>query len=79
MNLQEIPLQPDQIKSIPAHLTFGGNFSNRMFIQKYTPDRGWHDAKIGPYEPIPLDPSTAVFHYAQEIFEGTKADRKSVV
>ena len=76
MNLQEISLQPDQIKPIPERLTFGGNFSNRMFIQKYTPDKGWHDAKIGPYEPIPMDPATAVFHYAQEIFEGTKAYRR---
>ena len=36
---------------------------------------GWHDARIVPYAPFPLDPATVVFHYAQEIFEGMKAYR----
>jgi len=47
-----------------------------MFRQSYTPEKGWHDAAIVPYGPIALDPVTAVFHYAQEIFEGTKAYRR---
>ncbi|MGH3657226.1 MAG: branched-chain amino acid aminotransferase, partial [Micromonosporaceae bacterium] len=33
----------------------------------------WHDARLEPYGPIPLSPSAAVLHYAQEIFEGLKA------
>ena len=37
---------------------------------------GWHDARLEPYGPIPLDPATAVFHYAQELFEGLKAYRQ---
>ena len=37
---------------------------------------GWHDAQIGPYQNFSLPPATAVFHYAQEIFEGTKAYRR---
>src|SRR5210317_1489991 len=47
-----------------------------MFTQKYIKDIGWHDAQIGPYENFSLAPSTAVLHYAQEIFEGTKAYRR---
>jgi branched-chain amino acid aminotransferase len=47
-----------------------------MFSQKYTPEEGWHNATIGPYQPIPMEPATAVFHYAQEIFEGFKAYRR---
>jgi hypothetical protein len=31
----------------------------------------------GPYGPIPMDPASAVLHYAQEIFEGLKAYRLS--
>ena len=55
---------------------FGKTFSNRMFTQRYTPEAGWHDAKIGPYAPISLDPASAVLHYSQELFEGTKAYRR---
>jgi branched-chain amino acid aminotransferase len=57
-------------------LGFGRIFSNRMFTQRYTPHEGWHDARIGPYQPLPLDPATAVLHYGQEIFEGLKAYRR---
>jgi branched-chain amino acid aminotransferase len=70
------PLAPNEQKPFPQTLTFGRHFSNRMFTQSWTAERGWHDAKIGPYRPFVLDPSTAVLHYAQEIFEGTKAYRR---
>jgi branched-chain amino acid aminotransferase len=46
-----------------------------MFLMDYTPDAGWHNARIVPYGPLELDPSSMVFHYAQEIFEGMKAYR----
>ncbi|CAN5433853.1 branched-chain amino acid aminotransferase [soil metagenome] len=69
-------LAADARKPFPQNLTFGKYFSDRMFTQKWTADQGWYDAKIGPYGPFTLDPSTAVFHYAQEIFEGTKAYRR---
>ncbi len=36
---------------------------------------GWHNAVLGPRQPISLDPAAAVLHYAQEIFEGLKAYR----
>jgi branched-chain amino acid aminotransferase len=46
-----------------------------MVTATWTPDAGWHDGRIEPYGPIPLDPAAAVLHYAQEIFEGLKAYR----
>ena len=54
---------------------FGTLFTDHMVTVDYTEGRGWHDATIGPRQPIPLDPAAAVLHYAQEIFEGMKAYR----
>jgi branched-chain amino acid aminotransferase len=71
------PIENDTVPPLPAKLGFGQVFSNRMFTRVWNAERGWHDAKIGPYQPISLDPATAVFHYAQEIFEGTKAYRRA--
>ena len=51
---------------------FGKYFTDHMFVMEYG-DGEWRNARIQPYEPFSLDPSTAVFHYAQAIFEGTKA------
>lgn len=58
-----------------SQLGFGRIFSDHMFLMDYSDDKGWHDPRIVPYGPIPLDPSAACFHYAQEIFEGMKAYR----
>ncbi len=78
MDIKIVPLDESQLKQAPEKdFGFGNLFANRMFIQEYTAGEGWHDAKIGPYEPLVLDPATSVFHYAQEIFEGTKAYRRS--
>jgi branched-chain amino acid aminotransferase len=52
---------------------FGRVFTDHMVTIRYTEGTGWHDARIGPRAPLTLDPATAVFHYAQEIFEGLKA------
>ena len=29
-------------------------------------DRGWHDPRVVPYGPIPMDPACSCLHYAQE-------------
>ena len=58
------------------NLGFGKKFTDHMFVMDYTEGEGWHDARIVPYAPFPLDPATVVFHYAQEIFEGMKAYRR---
>ncbi|MCB9422684.1 MAG: branched-chain amino acid aminotransferase [Ardenticatenaceae bacterium] len=77
MDIQILPLDETKLKPVPEHdFGFGNKFANRMFSQKYTAGVGWHDAQIGPYAPFTLDPATAVFHYAQEIFEGLKAYRR---
>ncbi|MBE7035067.1 MAG: branched-chain amino acid aminotransferase [Ruminococcaceae bacterium] len=54
-------------------LGFGKHFSDHMFVMDYTEGKGWHDARIVPYGPLQLDPSCAVLHYGQAVFEGLKA------
>lgn len=77
MHIEITPLDPATVKTAPKKdFGFGTKFANRMFTQKYTVEKGWHDARIGPYENLSLPPSTAVFHYSQEIFEGLKAYRR---
>jgi len=65
------PKQKPSMDGIP----FGTYFSDHMFLMNYTEGQGWHDARIVPYGPLELAPTTMVFHYAQEIFEGLKAYR----
>ena len=65
------PKQKPSMDGIP----FGTYFSDHMFLMNYTEGQGWHDARIVPYGPLSLEPTTMVFHYAQEIFEGLKAYR----
>lgn len=60
-------------KTPDDQLGFGRIFTDHMFIMDYDAGQGWHDARIVPYGPISLDPSSVVFHYAQECFEGLKA------
>lgn len=65
-------MNPKQ-KPDPDTLEFGSVFTDHMFIMNYTEGKGWHDGRIVPYAPLSLDPAAAVFHYAQEMFEGLKA------
>ncbi len=58
-----------------ASLGFGTTFSDHMFVMEYDSDKGWHDARIVPFGPLPFLPSAAVFHYGAEVFEGLKAYR----
>jgi branched-chain amino acid aminotransferase len=44
-----------------------------MLLMDYSGAEGWHDARIVPYGPLSLDPSTTSLHYGQLIFEGLKA------
>jgi branched-chain amino acid aminotransferase len=54
---------------------FGQVFTDHMVTARWTREEGWRDGLLGPYGPFTLDPATAVFHYAQEFFEGLKAYR----
>jgi branched-chain amino acid aminotransferase len=59
-----------------ADLEFGKQTTDHMFQMAYTPDLGWHDPRVLPYEVLSLDPSALVLHYNQQIFEGLKAFRQ---
>jgi len=60
-----------------SKLGFGTHFSDHMFLMNFRKEKGWHEPRIEPYGPISLEPAAAVFHYAQEIFEGLKAYRRA--
>ena len=62
-----------QILTAPG---FGKYFTDHMITLRWSAERGWHDGRLEPYGPFTLDPATAVFHYAQEFFEGLKAYRQ---
>ncbi|GAB6983814.1 branched-chain amino acid aminotransferase [Nocardioides pyridinolyticus] len=69
------PVADDRLAEILANPGFGLHFTDHMLTVEWTPDDGWHAARIEPYGPLTLDPATAVLHYAQETFEGMKAYR----
>ena len=69
------PVTDERLAEILAEPGFGTFFTDHMFVVEWTPEQGWHRARIEPYGPISLDPATAVLHYAQETFEGMKAYR----
>jgi branched-chain amino acid aminotransferase len=56
---------------------FGRVFTDHMVSARWSVDRGWHEARLRPYEPLQFDPATMVFHYGQAIFEGLKAYRQA--
>jgi branched-chain amino acid aminotransferase len=77
MSIKVNALAESEQGSCPEDIRFGTVFSDHMFTQLYETGRGWHDALIGPYESLSLDPAAAVLHYGQEIFEGLKAYRRT--
>ena len=59
---------------IPSNkLGFGVYYTDHMFIMDYSEEKGWHDARIVPFQNITLSPAACVFHYGAEVFEGLKA------
>ncbi len=73
------PKSAEERAAILANPGFGNYFTDHTAVVDYSVDEngkgGWHDARIEAYGPISLDPSAAVLHYGQEIFEGLKAYR----
>ena len=55
------------------NLGFGKYFTDHMFVMDYNEKDGWHNAKIVPFDYIPIHPASTVLHYGAEIFEGMKA------
>lgn len=63
-------------KKLPQEeLVFGKTFTDHMIEIEWTAEEGWAAPKISPYHKLALDPSTCVFHYSFELFEGMKAYR----
>ncbi|AGF72933.1 branched-chain amino acid aminotransferase [Corynebacterium halotolerans] len=76
VNRTEAPTSPEERADILANPRFGKNFTDHMVTIDWTEEDGWHNAQVGPYQAIPMDPATTVFHYGQAIFEGIKAYRQ---
>lgn len=62
-----------QTKPNWSDLTFGTTFTDHMFVMDYEVGKGWYDARIMPYQDLPLSPAAVVLHYGQTVFEGLKA------
>ena len=60
---------------ILANPGFGKFFTDHMVDVCWSENGGWHRPRVQPYGPISIQPSAAVLHYAQEVFEGLKAYR----
>lgn len=73
MNINITKIKNPKEKPDESNLSFGKKFTDHMFIMDYKQDDGWYDPRIEPYGPLQFDPSSMVFHYAQETFEGLKA------
>ena len=69
------PISPRDRETLLADPGFGRVFTDHMVLIRYRASRGWHEASVMARGPIALDPAAAVFHYAQEVFEGLKAYR----
>ena len=69
------PSSPERIAEIHADPGFGVYFTDHMAVATWLQSSGWGEDAVTPYGPFQLDPSTAVLHYAQEVFEGLKAYR----
>ncbi|CAL1278524.1 unnamed protein product [Larinioides sclopetarius] len=48
-----------------------------MLIIKWTESNGWEKPQITPLQDLPMHPGSKVLHYAQAIFEGMKAFKRS--
>ena len=75
MDIKIIRTTAPKAKPDQKALGFGKYFTDHMFLMDYTREQGWHDFRIVPYGPIPMEPDAVALDYAQETFEGLKAYR----
>lgn len=54
-------------------IPWGAAFADTMLTMPWTHMKQWDSPVIRPYGPIPMLPSTSVFHYGISVFEGLKA------
>ena len=69
------PLADEAREAILEAPVFGANMTDHQVVCVWQKGEGWISAEVLPYGPILMDPSAAVLHYGQEIFEGIKAYR----
>ena len=67
------PVAAAERAALVANPGFGRIFTDHMVTIRWADGKGWYDARVEARAPIPMDPASAVLHYAQEIFEGLKA------
>ncbi len=77
MNISITKTQNPKEKPDASSLGFGQIFTDHMFLMDYTPENGWHDARIVPFGNLSIHPASTVLHYGSEIFEGLKAYRRA--
>ncbi|WP_367131028.1 branched-chain amino acid aminotransferase [Saccharothrix sp. HUAS TT1] len=70
------PATPERVAEVLAQPGFGQHFTDHMVTIRWNQEQGWHDAVVGPYRSLELDPAAMVLHYGQAIFEGLKAYRQ---
>lgn len=71
------PTSAERLAEILPDPGFGKYFTDHMVTIDWNESEGWHSAQVRPYEAIPMDPASTVFHYGQAIFEGIKAYRQA--
>jgi len=70
------PLNNPRPVELPENPGFGVMYTNRMFVQQHTQDKGWHGQRVTAFGPISMHPVAQVLHIGLDIFEGTKAYRR---
>jgi branched-chain amino acid aminotransferase len=58
----------------PGH---GDAFTEHMVTMSWTESEGWHGQRLRPLQSLAIHPAMLGLHYAQVIFEGMKAYRRS--
>ncbi len=69
----ELTKSPKEKPQSQGDLPFGKIFTDHMFIMDYKTGKGWHNARVVPFQNLELSPAAMVLHYGQEMFEGLKA------
>ncbi|MDO5747040.1 MAG: branched-chain amino acid aminotransferase [Actinomycetaceae bacterium] len=71
-----IPLADEaHYAQVMESLRFGTFFGDHMARAVWKEGEGWDNYELTGYAPLSMDPSSAVFHYGQAVFEGLKAYR----
>ncbi|MBO7214230.1 MAG: branched-chain amino acid aminotransferase [Clostridia bacterium] len=77
MEIKIVKTANKKVKPADNTLGFGKYFSDHMAMITWSQEKGWHNARIVPFENISIHPASTVLHYGAEIFEGLKAYRRA--